>query len=90
MDWKLQLRSTVLYFAIVLCGFVFIPTEPPLFGMGLIPGTRAILRAFGVPLVASLGIGVVVYRKARSRRLGNAAFFLLCSFILWAVTGSVQ
>lgn len=90
VDWKLQLLSTVLYFVVVLCGFMFIPTEPPLFGMGLIPGTRAILRAFGVPLVASLGISVVVHRKARSRKTVNAAFFLLCSIILWAVVGSIQ
>jgi hypothetical protein len=83
MEWKLQLFSTALYLFIILCGLVFIPREPPLFGMGMIPGPLAILRALGLPLISSGGISIAVYRKSRARKVGNTVFFFVCSIILW-------
>jgi hypothetical protein len=87
MEWKLLLFSTGMYLVIIMCGFAFIPREPPLFGMGMIPGPLAILRALGLPLISSLGISIAVYLKARTRRIGNSLVFFACSIIVWLAVG---
>jgi hypothetical protein len=87
MEWKLLLFSIGMYLVIIICGFAFIPREPLLFGMGMIPGPLAILRALGLPLISSLGISIVIYLKARTRRMGNALVFFACSIIVWLAVG---
>jgi hypothetical protein len=59
MEWKLQLIAFALYLLIVTGGFVLIPKEPPMFGMGMIPEPLALLCGFGLPLIAALAIGIV-------------------------------
>jgi hypothetical protein len=56
-----------------------------MFGMGMIPGPLAVLRAFGVPVTASAGMGVVVYRRARARKKTNTALFSVLSIIGWGI-----
>ena len=83
MEWKLLLFSIGIYLVIIICGFTFIPREPLLFGMGMIPGPLALLRALGLPLISSSGISLAVYRKSPARKVGNTVFFFACSIIFW-------
>ncbi len=83
MEWKLQLVALVLYVAITIGGFVLIPKEPPMFGMGMIPGPLALISAFGLPMVSLFAISVVVHRKSKDRKGINTAFFFICSIISW-------
>jgi hypothetical protein len=77
MEWKLQLIAFALYLLIVTGGFVLIPKEPPMFGMGMIPGPLALLSGFGLPLIAALAIGIVLCRKTMARKGVNTAIFSL-------------
>ena len=83
MGWKLQLIALVLYLFIIIIGFVLIPREPPMFGMGMIPGPLALFSGFGLPIIAALAIGVALFRKLEIRKGINTAFFLLGSIIVW-------
>jgi len=83
MEWKLQLIALVLYLSIIIAGFVLIPREPPLFGMGMIPGPLALFGRIGLPMVAALGISVAVFRKSEMRKGINTAFFFVGSIIVW-------
>ncbi len=85
MKWKHQLFALTLYLAIIIGGFKFIPKEPPLFGMGMIPGPLALFSGFGLPIIVALGIGVAVFRKSEARKGINAAFFLVGSIIIWGI-----
>ena len=86
MNLKLQLFALVLYLGFILCGFVLIPKEPPLFGMGMIPGTMALFSRFGLPLILSFGISVAVYQRSRAHNGINVAFFFVCSILVWMLT----
>jgi hypothetical protein len=83
MGWKLQLIALVLYLSIIIAGFVIIPREPPMFGMGMIPGSLALFSRFGLPMIAALGISVAVFRKSEIRKGINTAFFFVVSIIVW-------
>jgi hypothetical protein len=85
MEWKLLASALIAFLAVLLCGFLFIPVEPPLFGMGMVPGPLALLRTLGVPGVASVGMGIVVYRRANARKKSNTALFWGLSVILWGM-----
>jgi hypothetical protein len=75
MDIKLQITSLALYLSIVVGGFALIPKGPPLFGMGMVPGTLVVLSRFGLPLILSMGMSFAVYRRSRVRRGIQAGFF---------------
>jgi len=83
MKWKLQLIAFALYLVIIIGGFVLIPKEPPMFGMGMIPGPLALFGGFGLPIIAALGIGIAVFRKSEMRKGINTAFFFIGSTIVW-------
>ena len=83
MEWKLQLNAFALYLVIVIGGFVLIPKEPPVFGMGMIPGPLALFSGFGLPMIATLGISVAVFRKSEIRKRVNTAIFFLGSILIW-------
>ena len=85
MEWKLQLIAFALYLVIIIGGFVLIPKEPPLFGMGMIPGPLALSSGFGLPTVAALAIGVALFRKLEIRKGINTAFFFVGTIILWVL-----
>ena len=83
MEWKLQLAAFALYLAIIIGGFALIPKEPPMFGMGMIPGPLTLFGGFGLPIIAALGIGIAVFRKSEIRKVINRAFFFVGSIIVW-------
>lgn len=83
MEWRLQLIAFTLYLAIVIGGFVLIPQEPPMYGMGMIPGPLALFSGFGLPIIAAIGIGIVVFRKSEIHKGINRAFFLIGAIIVW-------
>ena len=85
MEWKLHLIAFVLYLIIILGGFVFIPKEPPMFGMGMIPGPLALFSGFGLPMIAALGVSFTVFRKSEIRKGINTVFFLVGSIIVWVL-----
>jgi hypothetical protein len=73
------------YLAVITAGFVLIPKEPAMFGMGLIPGPFALFSGFGFPIIASIGIGFVVFGKSVVRKGINTVFFLFNSIIIWLI-----
>ncbi len=85
MEWKLQLIAFALYLVIIIGGFVLIPEEPPLFGMGMIPGPLALFSGFGLPTVAALAIGVTLFRKLEIHKGINIAFFFVGAIIFWVI-----
>lgn len=85
MAWKLQLIAFALYLAIIIGGFVLIPKEPPMFGMGMIAGPLALFSGFVLPMIAALGISVTVFRKSKIRKGINTVFFFICSIISWVI-----
>ena len=86
MEWKLVIFAFGLHLVITLSGFVIIPKEPPMFGMGMIPGPLALFSGIGIPAFAALCIGIGVFRKSKLRKGFNTAFFFLGSMIIWIVT----
>jgi hypothetical protein len=86
VKWKLQLYALVLYMAAILIGFLLIPKEPAMYGMGMIPGPLALFSGFGLPVISSFGIGVAVYRRSKPYEKINTAFFFGCSIIIWLIT----
>ncbi|MBW2428125.1 MAG: hypothetical protein JRF56_04145 [Deltaproteobacteria bacterium] len=85
MEWKLQLIALVLYLSIIMAGFVLIPREPPMFGMGMIPGPLALFSRIGLPMIAALGISVAVFRKSEIGKGINTAFFFVGSIFIWVL-----
>ena len=85
MEWKLQLIAFTLYLLLIIAGFVLIPKEAPLFGMGMIPGPSALFSAIGLPMIAAVGISVIVFRKSELRKGLNTAFFFIGSIIVWVI-----
>ena len=85
MEWKLQLIAFALYLVIIIGGFVLIPKETPMFGMGMIPGPLALFSGFGLPIIGALGIGIAVFRKSEIRKGINRAFFFVGSIIVWVL-----
>ena len=83
MEWKSQLIALILYLGIIIAGFVLLPKEPLLFGMGMIPGPLALFSGIGLPLTAAIGISIVVFRKSEIRKGVNTGFFLFISIIFW-------
>ena len=85
MKWKLQLIAFGSYLVVIIGGFALIPKEPPMFGMGMIPGPLALFSGFGLPMIATLGISVAVFRKSEFRKTINTAFFFVGSVIVWVL-----
>jgi hypothetical protein len=85
MEWKLHIIAFALYLVIIIGGFVLIPKEPPMFGMGMIPGPVALFSVFGLPMIAALGISFIVFRKSEIRKGINTAFFFVGSIIAWVL-----
>ena len=56
-----------------------------MFGMGMIPGPLALFSGFGLPMIATLGISVGVFRKSEIRKRVNTAIFFLGSLFLWVL-----
>ncbi len=53
-----------------------------MFGMGMIPGPLALFSGFGLPMIATLGISVAVFRKSEFRKIINTAFYFVGSVIV--------
>ncbi len=85
MEWKLVIFAFGLHLVITIGGFVLIPKEPPVFGMGMIPGPLALFSGIGIPAVAAFSIGIGVFRKSKMRKGLNTAFFFFGSMIIWIV-----
>ena len=85
VDLKRQLIASGCYLVIIISGFRFIPKEPPPFGMALIPGPLALFSAFGLPLLASVGIGTWIYFTSSRHKGINITVFLLSSLLLWSI-----
>ncbi len=84
MEWKLQFSAWASYLGVVAAGFALIPREPPLFGMGMVPGPMALLGRIGLPAVAAIGLGLWVFRRSKTRKGMNTAAFFAGSIVVWA------
>lgn len=83
MNFRLITGALTGFLLLVLAGFAFIPREPALFGMGPVPGPLALFALLGLPLLAMLVLGSVVYRRATSRRAGHVLVFAGTACVTW-------
>ena len=85
MEWKLQLIAFALYLVMIIGGFLLIPKEPLMFGMVMIPGPLDFFSRFGLPMLATIGIGVAVFRKSKFRKRSKTAIFFVGSIFVWVL-----
>lgn len=83
MERKLLLTGLVCYSIIIAACFMLIPKESMMFGMGMIPGPFGLFSTIGCPIIASVGIGIAVFRKSIANKGVNTTFFLMGSIIIW-------
>ncbi len=83
VDWALQRRILVGYL-IVVVALMNVPIEGPLFGMGMVPGSRGVFVRLAAPLCAALSGAFLAAWKGTGSVAANMTIFLIQAVVSWA------